>query len=85
MITKRFYFCIRLKFNEKGKVFLKKIKGGDFMPDIKCTVSSCHYYKNAGSKEVCTANAIEVNNLVSQPAKTSDETACKTFIPDVKA
>lgn len=55
------------------------------MPDIKCTVSSCHYYRNKKGQEVCTANAIEVNNMVERPAKTTDETVCKTFIPDVKA
>lgn len=55
------------------------------MANIKCTVSSCHYYKNEGKKEICTADSIEVNNLVSRPAKTSDETACKTFVPDPKA
>jgi len=55
------------------------------MTDIKCTVSTCHYHKKAGSKEVCTAHDIEVNNLVGKQAETSDETLCKTFIPEVKA
>ena len=55
------------------------------MPDIKCTVSSCHYNRKQDGKQVCIAEAIEVNNQRKGEAKTSEETICSTFIPDVKA
>ena len=54
------------------------------MPEIKCMVSTCHYYRKKDGKDVCTADAIEVNNQKNSQAKTSEETICSTFIPDVK-
>jgi len=59
------------------------------MTDVACSVSSCAYW---GSGDVCTASRIEVQNNFrgsaymeagtiggKTQAKTSSETACKTF------
>ncbi|HEY3315848.1 MAG TPA: DUF1540 domain-containing protein [Bacillota bacterium] len=59
--------------------------------DVKCEVSSCHYW---GQGNRCEARAISVVNAVAgganmeagtigheAQARTTDETACKTFKP----
>ncbi|MDA8443173.1 MAG: DUF1540 domain-containing protein [Peptococcaceae bacterium] len=47
------------------------------MPDLKCTVDTCHYY---GSGDHCTASGIEVNNQGAH-ANSSADTICETFKP----
>ena len=49
------------------------------MSNLKCTVDTCHYW---GSGNQCTANGIEVDHQASR-ARTSADTACKTFKPQV--
>jgi len=64
-------------------------KGGDYLPDIKCSVNSCHYWKK---NNICGANEIEVaRNLAGKndieagmfgnKSSTSNETQCVTFKP----
>lgn len=47
------------------------------MPEIKCTVSQCRYWK----KDICHADGIEVagNGVKSDSADSSPETQCVTM------
>lgn len=55
------------------------------MPHVLCSVSSCRYNDWRGNQQICIADTIKVNNMANHEAKTSEETKCQTFIPDVKA
>ncbi|MHB8156729.1 MAG: DUF1540 domain-containing protein [Desulfocucumaceae bacterium] len=60
------------------------------MPDVNCTVNSCHYWQN---RNMCKAQNIIIQNdamggfppsakldqLNATPAETIDETCCQTF------
>ncbi|WP_153725681.1 DUF1540 domain-containing protein [Heliorestis convoluta] len=60
------------------------------MPDVNCTVNTCHYWQNGN---LCTAKQIVVQNdqqggfspssslnqLAATPASNTDETCCQTF------
>lgn len=43
---------------------------------IKCNVTNCYY----NDQSFCSANTIEVNAMGDGYAKTSDGTACTTFV-----
>ncbi len=46
------------------------------MPDIKCTVSTCKFFKDL----VCKADAIEVNcDSDNYRTQNKEETHCETF------
>ncbi|SKC51850.1 DUF1540 domain-containing protein [Maledivibacter halophilus] len=46
---------------------------------VKCSVSNCKYNNN----HYCHANKLEVNAIGDGYAKTSDGTACTTFISKI--
>lgn len=48
--------------------------------EVKCSVSNCKYNKN----NYCNANKIEVNAMGDGYAKTSDGTACSTFVSSIE-
>ncbi|MDF2572594.1 MAG: hypothetical protein K0R55_4198 [Sporomusa sp.] len=49
------------------------------LPGVKCTVSSCHYWKTG---EHCDASAIEVNvDGGGANAHKTEQTNCHTFKP----
>ncbi len=48
------------------------------MPDIKCSVTECHYNRNV----MCDASMIQVaRDAQLSNAKNSDQTKCETFKP----
>ncbi|MGE5380278.1 MAG: DUF1540 domain-containing protein [Methylocystaceae bacterium] len=48
------------------------------LPDVHCTVNSCHFYQ---SGDLCRSNAIKVMSEGSREASTEEETCCNTFKP----
>lgn len=52
------------------------------MPNIKCFVEECHYNRS----EMCQASSIEVKSATNEHlVSISEDTACETFAPKVKA
>ncbi len=47
------------------------------MNKIHCNVDECSYNRD----HLCLAEKVEVENCCEGSAKTSSETACKTFMP----
>ena len=60
-------------------------------PEVKCTVDSCHYWKD----NICTAETIEVaknfmdesnmeTGIIGEKSNVSAQTMCNTFKPKEK-
>lgn len=58
-----------------GNTERRTLKGGEPVPDIKCTVTECEYNKNVK----CDAPMIQVDRNHAASAMNSDHTKCETF------